>query len=297
MKAIKKIGVICKPQRERAQAVVQDLKGWLEDRGLTVCLDRETAALMELSSPYERRDIPPLVEMLIVLGGDGTMLSVARFMDALSVPILGVNLGSLGFLTEVTLAELYPTLEEVLKGKYQIEERLTLVAHILRGGERVAQYTVLNDVVINKGALARIVDLEAYVDGKYVTSYRADGLIVSTPTGSTAYSLSAGGPIIYPTLPALLVNPICPFTISNRALVLPEDARIEVVLTTSDEDVHVTLDGQVGFALQHRDVVEIQKSPHAIRLIKAPEKNFFHLLRSKLGWGTRPGEGTAKVGP
>jgi NAD+ kinase len=294
---MKKIGVISKPQRERAEAVLRDLLGWLEGRGLTVYLDRETAALNGLSSPYERRDIPALVEMLIVLGGDGTILSVARLMDGLPVPILGVNLGSLGFLTEVTLQELFPTLEEILKGRYRIEERLMLEAHILRGGERVAQYRVLNDVVINKGALARIVDLEAYVDGRYVTSYRADGLIVSTPTGSTAYSLAAGGPIVYPTLPALLVNPICPFTISNRALVLPENARVEVILTTSDGDVHVTLDGQVGFALQHADVVQIQKSPHTLRLIKAPEKDFFHLLRTKLGWGARPGEGTADAGP
>ena len=294
---MKKIGVICKPQKERAQAVVHELTGWLEARGSTVYMDRETAALNDLSSSHERQDLPSLVEMLIVLGGDGTMLSVARHVDGLQVPILGVNLGSLGFLTEVTLTELYPALEEVLNGKYEIEERLTLVAHIHRSGKRVAEYVVLNDVVINKGALARIVELEAYVDGKYVTSYRADGLIISTPTGSTAHSLAAGGPIIHPTLPALLVNPICPFTISNRALVLPESARIEVVLTTPDEDVHVTLDGQVGFPLQHCDVVEVKKSPHTLRLIKAHQKDFFHLLRSKLGWGARPGERSAEVDP
>ena len=174
---------------------------------------------------------------------------------------------------------------------------MTLIAHIHRGGKRVAEYVVLNDVVINKGALARIVELEAYVDGKYVTSYRADGLIISTPTGSTAHSLAAGGPIVHPTLPALLVSPICPFTISNRALVLPESARIEVVLTTPDEDVHVTLDGQAGFPLQHCDVVEVKKSPHPLRLIKAHQKDFFNLLRSKLGWGARPGEGSAEVDP
>ncbi|MBI2881880.1 MAG: NAD(+)/NADH kinase [Candidatus Tectomicrobia bacterium] len=288
---MKTIGIVCKPKKDPGGPVMRELLRWLEPRDFRVVLDRDTAGLVGLSSPDRREDLPAKVDLLVVLGGDGTMLSMARMTVGLEVPILGVNLGSLGFLTEITLDHLYPTLERIFKGDYAIQERPLLKAWIRRGGgEAVSEAEVLNDVVISKGALARIIELESYVDGHFVTSYRADGLIISSPTGSTGHSLSAGGPIVVPTLPALILNPICPFTLSNRPLVLPDDVKVEVVLATPDQDVHVTLDGQRGLTLQHRDVVEVQKSPRRIRLVKLPENDYFSLLRNKLGWGVQVGE-------
>ena len=287
---MKKIGVICKPKGDRAEPVMRELVRWLESRDCEVVLDRETAALAGLVSSNGREDVPALVDFLVVLGGDGSMLSVARSTGGLEVPILGVNLGSLGFLTETTLDQLYPALERIFAEEFEIEERPMLAARILRGEEAVSEHEVLNDVVISKGAPARIIELEAYVDGRFVTCYRADGLIISTPTGSTGHSLSAGGPILTPSLPAIILNPICPFTLSNRPLVLPDNVKVEVALVTPEEDVHVTLDGQVGFALRHRDVVEVQKGSHCLRLAKLPENDYFSLLRNKLGWGVQLGE-------
>ncbi|MFQ5693460.1 MAG: NAD(+)/NADH kinase [Nitrospinota bacterium] len=287
---MKTFGIICKPEKSRAEPVMREVLQRLESLGVPFVLDRETAALVGLQSPHRREDFPGQVDVLIVLGGDGSMLSVARTTMGLGVPILGVNLGSLGFLTEVTLDRLFPTLERVHAGDFEIEERPLLAARIRRGEEVVSEDEVLNDVVIHKGALARIIELESYVDGRFVTSYRADGLIIATPTGSTGHSLSAGGPILVPTLPAIILNPICPFTLSNRPLVLPDGATVEVVLTTPNQDVHVTLDGQVGFALQHRDVVEVRKGAHCVRLIKLRENDYFSLLRNKLGWGVQVGE-------
>ncbi|MFQ5913275.1 MAG: NAD(+)/NADH kinase [Nitrospinota bacterium] len=298
---MKRIGVVCKPKRGQAEPVMRELLRWLEGRDCRVVLDRDTARLVGVSSPHTREDIPGRVDLLIVLGGDGTMLSMARMTVGLPVAILGVNLGALGFLTEVTLGQLYPTLERIFAGEFEIDERPMLSAKIRRDGEAVSEHEVLNDVVISKGALARIIELDSYVDGRFVTSYRADGLIISSPTGSTGYSLSAGGPILMPSLLAIILNPICPFTLSNRPLVLPDDVTVEVVLTTPDEDVHVTLDGQVGFAIRHRDVVEVRKSSHCIRLVKLPENDYFSLLRDKLGWGVQMGgvrdsEASAKQG-
>jgi NAD+ kinase len=283
-----KIGVISKPQPEKAEGVLKDLHKWLQDRGLEVFMDRETAAMAGQKSEYQRVEIPPLSELIIVLGGDGTMLSVSRLVNDHDVPILGVNLGGLGFLTEVTLDEIYPVLEKVLAGDFVMNERQMLATHIHRKGERVADYSALNDVVINKGALARIIDLETFIDGKYVTTYRADGLIISTPTGSTAYSLAAGGPIMHPTMRAMILTPICPFTITNRPIVIPDDVKVEVVLTTANEDVMATMDGQLGFSLEADDVVEIRTSSKKIKLVQPTGKNYYQLLRTKLKWGEQP---------
>ena len=208
-------------------------------------------------------------------------------MGSRQVPILGVNLGGLGFLSEVTLPELFPALEAVLKEEYAVSRRRMLAAEVRRANAGVGAYEALNDFVITKSAPSRIVELETFVNGEYVTTYRADGLIVASPTGSTAYCLSAGGPILYPTLPATVVIPICPHTLTNRPLVLPDSAKIEVVQQSPGEDVHLTVDGQVDLALQHRDSVVVRRSAHVITLVKSPKLNYFELLRTKLRWGER----------
>ncbi len=279
-----KVGIIAKPKKP-ADQVVKELVSWLKEKNIEAILDEDTAILAGLESQYKKSDIPEISDFIVVLGGDGTLLSVARLVYRNDVPILAVNLGSLGFLTEITLDELYPMLEKVIEGEYTTDERTMLEAFIYRHGEKIAEYRVLNDVVIHKGTLARIIQLEAKIDGLYLTTYRADGLIIATPTGSTAYSLAAGGPIIYPCVPALILNPICPFTLSQRPIVIDDSSVIEVTLLTENEDVFVTLDGQVGFALRVRDVVRVKKAENKIKLIKNPYRNFFEVLRTKLRWG------------
>ena len=284
----RRIGVAVKPKKAEAEPILRELVGWLRRRGLEVLLDPEAAtACPGCGSGLTRAEVVAGADLVVVLGGDGTILSIARLMESQEVPILGVNLGSLGFLSEVALAELFPTLDLVLKGEFAVSRRLTLTAQVRRGGKLVGTHTALNDVVITKSAPSRIVELEAVVNGEYVTTYRADGLIVATPTGSTAYCLSAGGPILYPTLPALVVIPICPHTLTNRPLVLPDSARIEVVQRSAGEDVHLTVDGQVDVALQHQDTVAVERSPHSITLVKSPKLNYFELIRTKLRWGER----------
>jgi NAD+ kinase len=226
------------------------------------------------------------VDLLIVLGGDGTLLSMARAVGDLGVPMLGVNLGGLGFLTATTLDEMVPALEAVLAGGMDVEERMMLAARLLRAGQTVSEHIALNDVVITKSAMSRIIELAVSVDGRHATSYRADGLIVSTPTGSTAYNLSVGGPILFPTLDAVVLTPIAPHTLSNRPIVLPGPQRIDVTLR-GDQDVMLTMDGQVGVHLRERDVVQIEKAAARIRLLRFPQKDFFSVLRTKLKWGER----------
>jgi NAD+ kinase len=284
---VKRVGLIAKPHAPSLSELLHRLLPWLAQRHIDVFLDADTAAAVGETSGYPRTTIPALVDFIMVLGGDGTLLSVARLLEEHDVPILGVNMGSLGFLTEITIAELFSRLEKVLEGHYVIQERMRLKTCIHRcGGARLPQPVVLNDVVINKGALARIIDLETSVDDLYVTTYRADGLIVSTPTGSTAYSMAAGGPIMHPNLQALILNPICPYTLSQRPLVLPDMAHIQVLLQTSDEDVRVTLDGQIGVELYYGDVVDIQQAARPMRLIRTLKQDgYYQILRTKLKWG------------
>jgi NAD+ kinase len=225
--------------------------------------------------------------MIIVLGGDGTLLSVARLVRDYEVPILGVNLGGLGFLTEITLEELYRVLERVVQGDFTTDERVVLNASVIRRGERMAEFIVLNDAVINKGALARIIDLETTINGEYLTTFKSDGLILSTPTGSTAYNLSAGGPIVYPSLHCIIITPICPHTLTNRPIVIPDDVEIRATLKTKQQEVILTLDGQLGFTLEFEDVVEVKKAEGHILLIKSPYRHYFEVLREKLKWGGR----------
>ena len=282
---IKKIGIISKPRKKDAGPILSKLVQWLKDRNIEPLMDQETAGLIDFDSSHKKPDIPALSDFIIVLGGDGTLISVARLIGGRGTPILGVNLGSLGFLTEVTLDEVYPLLEKILLGEMRIDERWTLEVSVQRGDRELTKYTVLNDVVINKGALARMILMETVIDGKYLNTYRADGLIISTPTGSTAYSLSAGGPIIHPKVGAIIISPICPHTITNRPIVVRDDVMVEVTLRSENEDVLVTLDGQEGYPLQYLDKVVVKKSTNSIRLITSPDKDYYEVLRQKLRWG------------
>lgn len=283
---MKKVGIICKTGISEPSEILKGLLPWLRQKGYETYLDTETASALNIEgSP--RSQIPSLVDVIIVLGGDGTMLSVCRLVGDKGIPILGVNIGGLGFLTEVQKDELYDILENVLTGKCSMEERMMLTACVYRNNECVAEYIAMNDVVVTKGALARIIDLETYINHTYVNTFKADGLIVSTPTGSTAYALSAGGPILYPTLNSLVLAPICPHTLTNRPIVLPDGVLIEIVLRSQTEDVFLTLDGQVGFSLMLNDIVEVRKSPFTTKLLTPCGKDYFQILRTKLKWGER----------
>jgi NAD+ kinase len=285
---MQRIGIAAKPSKPEAEPILRKLVPWLRDRRLEAILDLEAAGICpDLGPGRPRTEVAGVADLFIVLGGDGTLLSVARLMGSREVPILGVNLGGLGFLTEVTLDELFPTLELVLRDQFNVTRRLSLTARVLREGQVVASFEALNDAVITKTALSRIVDLETHVNGEYVATFRADGLIVSTPTGSTAYCLAAGGPIIYPTLPALVIIPICPHTLTNRPLVVPDTVVVEIIQGSAEEDVHLTVDGQVGVGLRHRDVVAVRRSARSIALVTSPKLNYFELLHTKLKWGER----------
>jgi NAD+ kinase len=285
--AFRRIGVAVKPKKAEAGAVVRDVRAWLLERGYEVLLDPEAAALCQGGPGLSRAEIVAAADLIIVLGGDGTLLSIARLTGPREVPILGVNLGGLGFLTEVTLPGVFETLERVLREQYSISRRLMLAIEAHRGGERLGTYHALNDVVFTKTAPSRIVELEMHVNGEYVTRYRADGLIVASPTGSTAYCLSAGGPILYPTLPALVVIPICPHTLTNRPLVLPDTACIDVIPQSTVDGIHLTVDGQVDVPLQAQDRVVVRRAEHSLALVKSPTLNYFELLRTKFRWGER----------
>ncbi len=282
---MKKIGIIAK-NTPTAQKTVKNLTAWLEKRGKKVFIDRETAIAIKRPG-YDRAKIAALAEMIIVLGGDGTLLSAARSVaeSRANVPIFGVNLGSLGFMTEVSVGELYENLEQAIAGKLETEDRIMLSVSVIRNDKYVERYRALNDAVINKGALARMMDLTVSVNGIFLTTLRADGLIVATPTGSTAYSLAAGGPILQPTVHGLIVTPICPQTLTNRPICLPDDVAITVCLTSESEDVTLTLDGQIGFSLEPLNIIEIRKSRYKLRLIKHPTKTYYEILRTKLKWG------------
>jgi NAD+ kinase len=282
---IRKVGIIPKKQDVRVQKVMSDVIPWLRSRGVEVFLDRTSVDLCPAdASVAAPEEMVKQVDVVIVLGGDGTLLHAARLIGANGVPILGINLGSLGFLTEVKLDEMYAALEDVLSGQCQSEERVLLNVEVIRGGQVAAQYLALNDAVINKGALARIIELEVSVNAQPVLYTRADGLIISTPTGSTAYSLAAGGPILYPTLDAFIIAPICPHTLTNRPLVIPDRDVVEVCLRHGT-DVMLTVDGQVGMPLQPQDCLKLRRAQSTLQLVLPFGSTFFKLLREKLRWG------------
>jgi NAD+ kinase len=277
---VKQIRLVVKNNTLAGQEALK-IKSWLEkEKGVLVHWDPKEEFSKSKGQPANE-----ILDLVVVLGGDGTLLKAARLYGHQEAPILGVNLGGLGFLTEISLDELRPLFERILKGEYQTENRMVLTAGIIREGEVCPVIPFLNDVVINKGAVARIIDLETSIGGQFLTSYRGDGLIVATPTGSTAYNLSAGGPILHPALKTILITPICPFTLTNRPIILQDDAVIDIRLGTKASEVWLTFDGQVGYPLKAGDLVRVQKAVKSIRLIKTPYKNYFEILRTKLKWG------------
>ena len=284
---MKNIGLFCKPRPSVDSKVVNDLVQWLRERNYKLYLDQNTAGLIGELATCTQEEIPKLSELVIVLGGDGTLLKAARIAHSHDVPILGVNQGNLGFLTETTLENLYQTLQSTLNGECKIEHRMLLNASLWREGTKIQNFNVLNDIVINKGTLHRILNLSVLVNDQPMTSYRADGLIIATPTGSTAYSLSAGGPIIHPSVQALVLSPICPFVLTNRSIVIPDTSHIQVQLAKrhENEDVRITLDGQMGCDMKSGDILEVEKAKVSLKLVQAPGKNYYQTLRKKLHWG------------
>lgn len=284
------IGILARPDLREASAALAELAAWLRARGVRACLEEKTAKLAGASAAEaclvaSGRDMAGLVDAVVVLGGDGTLLAASRLVEK-EIPVLGVNFGSLGFLTEIALAELYPTLEGVLDGRYKHEDRRLLRASVRRRGRPEVTADVLNDVVITKAGPSRIIDLEVSVGGAFVSSFRADGIIVSSPTGSTAYNLAAGGPILNPTLPAIVITPICPHMLANRPLVVSDESQVELRLRAArDVEVYAALDGQETFALTDDDRVAVTGSPRRLKLVKAPGRDYYEVLRTKLKWG------------
>lgn len=288
MTVIHNVAIFAKIIDPRCQGIASDLIQWLEARDRLPLVEPALARLIDHPDVMTEEEIRDHAELVVVLGGDGTLISVARLFSGRDVPILGINMGSLGFLTEITIEELYPRLELCLQGTPRVSARMMLMVTLLRGGKQSGTYHVLNDVVFNKGALARIIDLETRINSQLLTTYKADGLIVATPTGSTGYSLSAGGPIIQPLMSCFVITPICPHTLTNRPIVVTDESVISVTITSSfDEKVYMTLDGQVGIELQKGDSVEVRKALHKTSLVMSRSRDYFELLRTKLKWGER----------
>jgi len=288
---IQRIGIVVKRHQPDALQTVCRLTEWLNERGISLVggpeiererIEHETGCAIQVVPEAE---LATSVDLILVLGGDGTMIGTARMVGDTEVPVIGVNYGGLGYLAEFRIEELFAALESILKGEYKLEKRVMLAVELFRGDDNVSRNRVLNDVVINKSALARIIEIDAYLNSQFVNSFRADGLIVSTPTGSTAYNLSAGGPVIYPSMNAIVITPICPFTLSNRPIVVPDESEIELRLKTEEEEVALTLDGQVGFPLKVEDRVVIRKSRTSFNLVQPMNRNYFEVLRDKLRWG------------
>jgi NAD+ kinase len=282
--SIKRVLIVGKRDSPRSIPAVRRVARFVERRGMEAIFDAPTAAALG------RRTRPgdaARADLCVVVGGDGTMLSAARSLRGRPVPILGINLGGLGFMTETGPEEAESLLEEVLDGRYDVGRRMTLEAALVRRGRNVARQSVLNDVVVTKSALARMIDLKVTIDRQIVTVYRADGLIVSTPTGSTAYSLSAGGPIIHPDMDALMIAPICPHTLTMRPLVVPADSRVEITLETTGSEVFLTLDGQVGYPLRGGDRVRVHRGGEPVLMVRSRRRTYFEVLRRKLRWGER----------
>lgn len=282
---IKKIGIVANIAKEKSPVYTAALREWILKRGLAVYLEEGIAAKIGCPPGVEKTKLWTTVDLLVVFGGDGTILRTARLVRERDVPIVGINLGGFGYLTEVNLNEMYAAMELILAGDFQLEKRMMLDVEIQGGGEPFREGTVLNDVVINRGNLSRIVELETTVDGNYLTTFKADGLIIATPTGSTAYSLAAGGPIVFPELNSIIINPICPHTLTNRPVLLPESAEVRVSLCTREQGATVTLDGQASFTVKYGDSVTIRKSRYITTLISSPHRGYLEILRKKLGWG------------
>jgi len=281
------VGIISKPRRPDIQKIVPELLQWLAERGLACSYDLETSEALGGGDGRTREQLAAQVDLLVVLGGDGTLLSAARAVGGRNIPLLAVNLGGLGFLMTTGPHELYPALERALRGEFEVQRRPLLRGQLIRDQQVTACYDALNDVVVNKAAMARVIEMDAFVDEEFVCSYRADGLIISTPTGSTAYSLSAGGPVVAPAVAAICITPICPHTLTNRPVLLPDSAQVEVVVKDADDASYLTVDGQVGLGLRSHDRVRCFSSPYQVHLIQPQRLRFFDVLRDKMKWGER----------
>ena len=287
MHAIRTVGLICKPAAEKNETLVPELVAWLQARDIAVRYDDNTATYLGGKGALPRDEVPEGAQLIVVLGGDGTLLSAARSIGGREIPLFAVNLGGLGFLTAITVDELYPELERALRGEQRIGLRSMLECRVIRGERSVSSYEALNDVVLTKAALARVIDLEVHVDTHFIGRYKADGLIITTPTGSTAYSLAAGGPIIFPSVGALGITPICPHALTNRPVIVGDKSVIQVIAKGLDNPVYLTVDGQVGEPLEVNDRVVCRTSSKTLRLIRPPKMLFFDVLREKLKWGER----------
>jgi NAD+ kinase len=287
MPDIKTVGIISKPGVPAAIELVPKLMAWLRERGISIRYDKETAEYAGAGGATSRTEIPQGADLVIVLGGDGTLLSAARSIGGHEVPLFPVNLGGLGFLTAITIDSLFPDLERALRGEQRIGKRKLLHCEVVREGKLVGEYEALNDVVITKSAIARMIDLDAHVDQMFVCRYKADGLIVATPTGSTAYSLSAGGPIIFPSVASICLTPICPHMLTNRPVIVPDTSVIRIICLAEGDSAFLTIDGQIGEPLQKGDQVVCRSSHHTLLLVRPPKMLFFDVLRQKLKWGER----------
>jgi len=290
--AIRRVGIVVKPQQSEAMRTMCRLVKWLAERDISAVacpgvdherIEAETKCRIET---LDREEMAARVDLIVVLGGDGTMIATARALREREIPVLGINHGHLGYLAEFHADEMIAALESILSGDYRIDRRVMLDAELRRDDVVLAQGRVLNDVVIGSAALlARIIEIEVLMNNQLVGQIRGDGLIVSTPTGSTAYNLSAGGPVIYPSMNAVVITPICPHTLSNRPILVPDDAEIEIRLIAPQEEAALTLDGQIGFPLQTGDRVRVRKSGTTFNIVQPPDRNYFDVLRDKLRWG------------
>jgi len=281
LNALKKIGLVIKSDA-KAKKKAAELERWLRSRKIEIVRKKTTESGQKNAAGSLKA--PSDLDYIFVLGGDGTFLSAVRWIGDQDIPILGVKFGEVGFLAEIAEENLYTAVEKVLKGDFILRPRMRLSVKVRRRNETLAQETILNDVVINRGALARLAHIETYIDDHYLTTYSADGLIVATPTGSTAYSLAAGGPVIHPAVPGIILTPICPFTLTNRPLIVPQSANIKIRLTKGSSDIILTFDGQKGLEIDDRDQIVIQKGPHPIQLITLPDRQYFDILKNKLKW-------------
>lgn len=285
---MKRIAIVAKVHDPRCLGVAGELIEWLTARGIEPLVESHLARHIRFPQRADTGCFLEGAELVVVLGGDGTLISAARLIDGRDIPILGVNLGSLGFMTEITVDELYPLLTDFLDGQFSVCDRMMLDCSVERDKIEIARHQVLNDVVINKGALARIVDLDTTVDNLHLTTFKADGLIISTPTGSTGYSLSAGGPIVHPSMNCLAITPICPHTLTNRPIIVNDRSLISIMVSScDDEDVFLTLDGQVGVELKSGDHIHVRRAEHASHLVMSKKRNYFEVLRAKLKWNER----------
>ena len=285
---IKRAGIVANIRKQKSPEYTKALKKWLEERGVEVFVEKEIAAKAGIRDVLAWNDLAGRSQLIIVLGGDGTLLRTARYVARYDVPLVGINMGSFGYLNEINLEEMHSALDLILAGNYLTEKRMMLDVVIRRRKDVITEGTVLNDAVINRGNMSRIVELETSINGQYLTTYKADGLIISTPTGSTAYSLSAGGPIVYPEKDMIIINPICPHTLTNRPIIIPEDSDLMVTLWSKEKGATLTMDGQESCKIKSGDVVTVKKSKSVTKLILSPHRSYWEILRSKLGWGGLP---------